>query len=100
MEATYVNTGHPDFIGGHRAMALVQNRIEAAKPQQPGPGGKGAPAALNNGKDMGVDLNTEQQGGFFGSFFKTEAKSQAARKKAAAMEAVSERWLRFHGSVG
>lgn len=27
MEATYINTGHPDFLGGHRAMAVVQERM-------------------------------------------------------------------------
>ncbi|KAI9620738.1 hypothetical protein H4Q26_013407 [Puccinia striiformis f. sp. tritici PST-130] len=30
-EATYINTGHPDFIGGHKAMPLVNAKIEAAK---------------------------------------------------------------------
>jgi len=83
MEAVYINTGHPDFIGGHKAMALVTNRIEAAKPQ-PQPG-KPGPAMLNNGKDLDVNLREEQ--GFFGSFFKTEAKTQAAKKKAMTMEA-------------
>jgi hypothetical protein len=30
MESTYVNTGHPDFLNGHRAMALVNERQAAA----------------------------------------------------------------------
>jgi dynamin 1-like protein len=83
MEATYVNTGHPDFIGGHKAMAIVTNQREAAAAKAaPGPGKVGA---LNNGKDLGVDLPQEQ--GFFGSFFKSEAKTQAAKSKARMMEA-------------
>lgn len=85
MEATYVNTGHPDFIGGHKAMAMVTNQREAALaakgPQQPG-----KQAVLNNGKDLDVNMKDDQQG-FFGSFFKTEAKTQAAKQKATRMEA-------------
>lgn len=84
MEATYVNTGHPDFIGGHKAMAMVTNAREAAAakngPQQPG-----KQAILNNGKDLDVNMKEEQ--GFFGSFFKTEAKTAAAKQKATRMEA-------------
>jgi hypothetical protein len=36
MESTYVNTGHPDFLNGHRAMALVNERQAAAKPTHEG----------------------------------------------------------------
>ncbi|KAI9178885.1 vacuolar protein sorting-associated protein 1 [Blastocladiella emersonii ATCC 22665] len=43
-EVCYVNTGHPDFIGGHRATAIVQERLNPRPvPQQQqaimGPGG-------------------------------------------------------------
>ncbi|KAJ5597071.1 Vacuolar protein sorting-associated protein 1 [Penicillium hetheringtonii] len=37
MEATYINTGHPDFLNGHRAMTLVNERQQAAKPTQVDP---------------------------------------------------------------
>ncbi|KAJ5323394.1 Vacuolar protein sorting-associated protein 1 [Penicillium atrosanguineum] len=37
MEATYINTGHPDFLNGQRAMALVNDRQQAAKPTQVDP---------------------------------------------------------------
>ena len=37
MESCYVNTGHPDFLNGHRAMAIVNERHNAAKPTQVGP---------------------------------------------------------------
>lgn len=74
-EAVYINTGHPDFISGHKAMALVNAKIEAAKPA-PGPqtvdpkSGKIPNAALNNGRDLDVDARRDQEQGFFGSFFK------------------------------
>jgi dynamin 1-like protein len=73
-EATYINTGHPDFISGHKAMALVNAKIEAAKPPPAsGPAtldktGKLPPGAINNGRDLDVDM--KQDPGFFGSFWK------------------------------
>ena len=86
MEATYVNTGHPDFIGGHKAMAMVTNQREAAAAKAAPGGPPQKNVVLNNGKDLGVNMN-EEQGGFFGSFFKSEAKTQAAKQKATRMEA-------------
>ncbi|KAH9455458.1 hypothetical protein Pst134EA_022921 [Puccinia striiformis f. sp. tritici] len=53
-EATYINTGHPDFIGGHKAMPLVNAKIEAAKATP-----STCPLTLDN-----LDP------GFFGSFWK------------------------------
>ncbi|EFP89860.2 vacuolar protein sorting-associated protein 1 [Puccinia graminis f. sp. tritici CRL 75-36-700-3] len=64
-EATYINTGHPDFISGHKAMALVNAKIEAAKPPPPsGPAtldkaGKLPPGAINNGRDLDVDMKQD-----------------------------------------
>ncbi|BGP13781.1 hypothetical protein JCM10213_006387 [Rhodosporidiobolus nylandii] len=92
MESTYINTGHPDFISGHKAMAIVSERMNANKPP---PGqvvdpktGKLAPGALNNGKDLDVDLKQKEEG-FFGSFWPGGRKNQqlAQKKGAAAMEA-------------
>lgn len=81
MEATYINTGHPDFINGSRAMAIVHERHNASKPVQvdpksgkPIPGGV-PPRPISPGLD-GSD------GGFFGSFWASKN-----RKKMAAMEA-------------
>jgi vacuolar protein sorting-associated protein 1 len=73
MQACYVNTTHPDFISGHKAMSLVTDRLNANKPQQPANGidpktGKLAPGALNNNKDLDVDLKQDDPS-FFGSFF-------------------------------
>lgn len=90
MEACYINTGHPDFISGHKAMAIVNDRINASKPapaSAPDPkSGKLAPGQINNNRDLDVDLKQEQ--GFFGSFWGGSAKAGQAKKKgAAAMEA-------------
>ncbi|EPQ30345.1 uncharacterized protein PFL1_01871 [Pseudozyma flocculosa PF-1] len=83
-EATYLNTGHPDFISGHRAMELVNERLNptvqpAHDPKKPNP------HAVNNDKDLDVTLKNE--GGFFGSFFQGKQATQATRQKKAAMEA-------------
>lgn len=81
MQACYINTTHPDFIGGHQATALVTQQLMAAKPQ-PGPTDPKR-AALNNNKDLDVDPKKED--GFFSSFF---AKGQQNKKKGvAAMDA-------------
>lgn len=90
MEASYINTGHPDFITGHKAMAIIANRIEAAKPTpipldaksgKLGPGG-----LLNGGRDLETDLKKEE--GFFGSFWPGGKKPNAV-KKGGSIEAVS-----------
>lgn len=94
MEATYINTGHPDFISGHKAMAIVNDRMNAAKPPPPTHDpktGKLAPGTLNNGRDLDVDIKKEE--GFFGSFWPGGKKpvSSSTKKGAAAMDAVSMR---------
>ncbi|KAI0329870.1 hypothetical protein GY45DRAFT_1324480 [Cubamyces sp. BRFM 1775] len=82
MQACYVNTTHPDFLNGHKAMAIVQERLNANKPQQHETKGKVTPAQLNNNRDLEVDVKEEQS--FFGSFFN---KNQPKKKGAAVMEA-------------
>ncbi|POY70164.1 hypothetical protein BMF94_6747 [Rhodotorula taiwanensis] len=93
MESTYINTGHPDFISGHKAMAIVSERMNQNKPPATAPGvdpktGKLLPGTLNNGKDLDVDLKQKEEG-FFGSFWPGGRKNPAlAQKKgAAAMDA-------------
>ncbi|KFY35445.1 hypothetical protein V494_05901 [Pseudogymnoascus sp. VKM F-4513 (FW-928)] len=89
MEACYVNTGHPDFLNGHRAMAIVNERHHQAKPVQVDPKtGKPltaaqAAAAPQRAASPSLDGSGEANGGFFGSFFA----SKANKKKMAAMEA-------------
>lgn len=78
MEASYVNTGHPDFLNGHKAMAIVDQKMhpnavrvdpKTGKPLT-SPTGSMTPEPDSNGS------------GFFGSFFASKSK-----KKLAAMEA-------------
>lgn len=64
-EACYLNTGHPDFISGHRAMAIVNERLHP--PEKPAPDARRKELAINNDKDLDVTVKNEQ--GFFGSFF-------------------------------
>lgn len=84
MEACYVNTGHPDFLNGHRAMAIVNEKHNAAKPVQVDPKtGKPLPAsaAPPRSNSPSLDMNGADGSGFFGSFFASKNK-----KKMAAME--------------
>ncbi|EME43183.1 hypothetical protein DOTSEDRAFT_72536 [Dothistroma septosporum NZE10] len=84
MEACYVNTGHPDFINGHRAMAIVNEKHNAAKPVQVDPKtGKPLPPSAQPPRSASpsLDLTNGNDSGFFGSFFASKNK-----KKMAAME--------------
>jgi vacuolar protein sorting-associated protein 1 len=80
MQACYVNTTHPDFISGHTAMSIVQDRLNAAKPVEKPidpKSGKLGPGALNNGRDLDAD-NKPEPPSFFNSFF---AKDKTPRRK-------------------
>jgi hypothetical protein len=66
-------------------MAIVQDRLNANKPQPPPNDPK---KALNNNKDLDVDIKKEDQS-FFGSFFAKAKGGPPAKKGAAAMDAVS-----------
>ncbi|KAF8955446.1 Dynamin central region-domain-containing protein [Flammula alnicola] len=83
MQACYVNTTHPDFIGGHKATAIVTERLTAGKPPTPASDPKNPRSAINNNKDLDVDVRQEPS--FFGSFF--TPKSGPKKKGVAAMEA-------------
>ncbi|KAK2589761.1 vacuolar protein sorting-associated protein 1 [Conoideocrella luteorostrata] len=84
MEACYVNTGHPDFLNGHRAMAIVNERYNPAKPIQVDPKtGKPLPQSSTPARAASPSVpEIDGNAGFFGSFFAAKNK-----KKAAAMEA-------------
>ncbi|KAG8970808.1 vacuolar protein sorting-associated protein 1 [Tulasnella sp. 419] len=87
MQACYVNTTHPDFLNGHKAMAIVQERLNANKPPPPvhdPKSGKVTAAQLNNNKDLEVDLKKEEPS-FFGSFF--SGGKNAKKKGAGTLEA-------------
>lgn len=85
MESIYVNTGHPDFLNGHRAMAIVNERHNP-KPVQVDPKtGKAlsnTPARAASPTLAESNLGGDGNSGFFGSFFAAKNK-----KKAAAMDA-------------
>ncbi|KAI0263720.1 VpsA protein [Gloeopeniophorella convolvens] len=81
MQACYVNTTHPDFLNGHKAMAIITERLNANKPATPEPkAGKLTAAQLNNNKDLDVDLKKEEPS-FFGSFFSSAKNQQQKAKK-------------------
>ncbi|KAG5924103.1 vacuolar protein sorting-associated protein 1 [Claviceps africana] len=86
MEACYVNTGHPDFLNGHRAMAIVNERYNPPKPVQVDPKtGKPLPQSSTPARAASPsvpDIDGSGNTGFFGSFFAAKNK-----KRAAAMEA-------------
>ncbi|KAK0636262.1 vacuolar protein sorting-associated protein 1 [Bombardia bombarda] len=87
MESCYINTGHPDFLNGHRAMAIVNEKHNPSRPVQVDPKtGKPLPASSTPARAASPTLLTnndnDSNGGFFGSFFAAKNK-----KKAAAMEA-------------
>ncbi|KAF3932906.1 Dynamin-1 [Dactylellina cionopaga] len=79
MESCYINTGHPDFLNGHRAMAMVNEKHSSAKPVQVDPKtGKPLPRTDSPAPSL---VDTQENSGFFGSFFASKNK-----KKMAAME--------------
>ncbi|MCJ1330802.1 vacuolar protein sorting-associated protein 1 [Thelotrema lepadinum] len=85
MESCYINTGHPDFLNGHRAMAIVNDRHSSSKPVQVDPKtGKPLPPGVPpRSASPALDgLDGDKGTGFFGSFFAPKNK-----KKMAAMEA-------------
>ncbi|KAG0224603.1 vacuolar protein sorting-associated protein 1 [Actinomortierella wolfii] len=78
MESCYINTGHPDFLNGHKAMAVIHDRFNQAKNPPPNDPKNRNSSALNN---VPNSLETESQSsGFFGSFFSNK------KKKAGVME--------------
>lgn len=85
-EACYLNTGHPDFLSGHKALAIVSERLNTTQtsntPSTEFRSGRPIPGTVANPKDLDVDL--KEPAGFFGSFFPN--KNKAAIKRGA-MEA-------------
>ncbi|KAL2268638.1 hypothetical protein VTJ83DRAFT_3484 [Remersonia thermophila] len=83
MEACYINTAHPDFLNGHRAMAIVNEKHNPSRPVQVDPK-TGKPLNPQPGRAASptpVGAEETSNTGFFGSFFAAKNK-----KKAAAME--------------
>ncbi|KIO30254.1 hypothetical protein M407DRAFT_14383 [Tulasnella calospora MUT 4182] len=84
MQAAYLNTTNPDFISGHKAMAIVTERMNAQRPPTPSNDprtGRVTPAAaLNAGRDLGVDPPQREENRFFGSFFQSKKVTGAAKR--------------------
>ncbi|KAJ3215281.1 vacuolar protein sorting-associated protein 1 [Dinochytrium kinnereticum] len=82
-EAIYINTGHPDFLSGHKALAVVNDRVNASKSQSILPQDPRAPKTANASppRDPQLDFlnQNDNNAGFFGSFF-------AKKKKAGVLE--------------
>lgn len=80
MESSYVNTAHPDFLNGHKAMSMVEQKMHPTPVVQINPKtGKPIPTTTPASPTINDTGNTN---GFFGSFFSSKSK-----KKLAAMEA-------------
>lgn len=77
MQACYINTTHPDFLNGQKAMQIISERLNASKPPPPAhdPKQPMTPAQINDGK--------EEQG-FFGRFL---AAKQVRKRGGPVMEA-------------
>ncbi|KAJ3221602.1 vacuolar protein sorting-associated protein 1 [Chytriomyces hyalinus] len=106
-EATYINTGHPDFIPGHKAMGIVTERVNAQKSgilssvTGGGPGGssndpRNPPVPNRQGsgpqpppRDPQLDLlnQGQQDGSFFSSFFAKKKKPGVLENPPAVLKA-------------
>ncbi|KAI0217480.1 vacuolar protein sorting-associated protein 1 [Massospora cicadina] len=78
MECNYVNTAHPDFLSGHKAMAMVNERLNprSATPNEPKPAVAGSRnSAINLPTPNSAAVETETSTGFFSSFFPRKKKT-------------------------
>ncbi|KAJ7508835.1 Dynamin central region-domain-containing protein [Mycena galericulata] len=69
MQVCYVNTTHPDFIGGHKATAIVNERLNPPRPPSPPETRAGKPPAAQSTKPRDFDPESTEDSGFFASFF-------------------------------
>jgi dynamin 1-like protein len=89
-EANYVNTAHPDFISGHQAMSIAQERL-FPKPAQPNdqpsrgaarPAPQAPPLSASQKNLLGEP--SAEDNGFFSSFWP----GKKTQKKAGVLEPV------------
>lgn len=86
-EACYINTAHPDFVSGHRAMAMVYEKLQINKPApSPTPDsttGSGStskktkettPPPVPERPTVEKTYNNDEPQGIFGSFFKKQSR--------------------------
>ncbi len=88
-EACYINTAHPDFVSGHRAMAMVYDKLQIGKPGPSGRDEKGSgdkasaksAPPLPDKPAIERTYNLDEPQSVFGSFFK-----KASRPKPGVLE--------------
>ncbi|CAG8464803.1 25837_t:CDS:10, partial [Racocetra persica] len=79
MEASYINTGHPDFLNGHKVIASINDKYnpKPANPADPKTG-RGSITNLTNPSPNPLLPDSESGNtGFFGSFFTGNKKKKA-----------------------
>ncbi|KAK9766662.1 vacuolar protein sorting-associated protein 1, variant 4 [Basidiobolus ranarum] len=80
MESCYINTGHPDFLGGHKALAIIDERVNATKhppnSSDSKKSGTNTPAG-NPGISLLSQDSENSETGFFGSFFSNKKKKSS-----------------------
>ncbi|KAI9294228.1 hypothetical protein K502DRAFT_324918 [Neoconidiobolus thromboides FSU 785] len=88
MEANYVNTAHPDFLTGHKAMAMVNDRFNprSTTPNEPKPpsSGRNSTTGLPTPNSAAVE---QESGGFFSSFFPRKKKTTVMEPPPAVLKA-------------
>lgn len=104
MESCYINTAHPDFLSGHQAIAMVNERLHPKPPPNSNEHGKpssrghaphqspSSSANTANTANQALNSPTSENGSFFGSFFtgsKKPKKSGSALMDSAVFETVS-----------
>ncbi|CAO3599123.1 unnamed protein product [Absidia cylindrospora] len=81
MEACYINTGHPDFLNGHQAIAMVNEQLQS-KNQPAGAITDGKQHQKSSQQQLALQANqptttpTSDDNSFFGSFFSGNKKTK------------------------
>lgn len=96
MEACYINTAHPDFLNGHQAISIVNDRISQKTQQQQIEHSTTKSKTPNTLQTNNADNNSEGNG-LFGSFF--SGKKTAQKKSASAMMDAPPTTLKATGAL-
>ncbi|OLY82069.1 Vacuolar protein sorting-associated protein 1 [Smittium mucronatum] len=75
MEQCYINTAHPDFVSGQKALNIVSDKMNPPKPM--GADGRPLPNTRPSNsyeRSLDQDMNLPKDNGFFGSFFQAKNK--------------------------
>lgn len=71
-ECCYINTAHPDFVSGHRAIAMVNEKMNTPKPAETASNVNKKPLPTIS-PSASLNTNSANEDGFFGSFFNKKA---------------------------